>query len=149
MLAPSVSWAHGAGCLRQPNLRPAAILRGEDRKAAAPSRLCLGLGALLGASTARRCQERWDPTAPVWTEEDLQDVAVPATPGSHSHTLVYLHAFGRCGREYVQPLLDELSPGFSIPWPSDTLRVVLPTAPKGRQPWGVEETTWHQLGAEG
>ena len=39
--------------------------------------------------------------------------------------------------------------GFSIPWPSDTLRVVLPTAPKGRQPWGVEETTWHQLGAEG
>lgn len=96
----------------------------------------------------RKAEEpRWDPSAPVWSEEDLEDAIV--TPGAcHSHTLVYLHAFGRCGKEYVQPMVDQLSPGFSVPWLGGArcsgLRVVLPTAPKERQPWGPLETTWHE-----
>jgi len=40
------------------------------------------------------------------------------------------------------------SPGFSVPWLGGArcsgLRVVLPTAPKERQPWGPLETTWHE-----
>eukprot|EP00435_Cladocopium_sp_Y103_P007224 s309_g2.t1 len=79
--------------------------------------------------------------------QDLED-AVVAPGACHSHTLVYLHAFGRCGKEYVQPMVDQLSPGFSVPWLGrdrcSGLRVVLPTAPKERQPWGPLETTWHQ-----
>ena len=39
--------------------------------------------------------------------------------------------------------------GFSVPWlgsmAAKGLRVILPTAPKGYQPWGPLETTWHQL----
>ncbi|CAE7214186.1 unnamed protein product [Symbiodinium natans] len=114
---------------------------------------------------------RWDPTAPVWTAEDLEDTSAgPSDSCPHTHTLVYLHAFGRCGKEYVQPLLDRLSPGFSIPWTAGParaggLRVALPTAPKGssptRHPRSGEgqgdsqfsisvspvETSWHEPGA--
>jgi len=65
----------------------------------------------------------------------------------HTRTLVYLHAFGRCGMEYVQPLLDTLSPGFSSPWAGSNrdpgLRVVLPTAPLLQLSWGPVETSWH------
>lgn len=92
---------------------------------------------------------RWDPTAPVWTEEDLQDAEVGPLPGhEHTHTLIYLHAFGRCGKEYVPPLLDSLSPGFPCPWVpgkgrAPGLRVVLPTARRLEQPWGPVETSWH------
>eukprot|EP00931_Biecheleriopsis_adriatica_P001924 TRINITY_DN102476_c0_g1_i1.p1 TRINITY_DN102476_c0_g1~~TRINITY_DN102476_c0_g1_i1.p1 ORF type:complete len:347 (-),score=59.12 TRINITY_DN102476_c0_g1_i1:51-1091(-) len=94
---------------------------------------------------------RWDPTAPLFTEDELEDT-VEDCQEDHAHacTLVYLHAFGRCGKEYRQPLLDRLSPGFSCPWASPRagdrapgLRVVLPTARLLRQPWGPVETSWH------
>lgn len=94
---------------------------------------------------------RWDKTAPIFSEEELEDTVqeVPATC-KHTCTLIYLHAFGRCGKEYVQPLLDSLSPGFSTPWANQKadehaagLRVVLPTARLIRQPWGPVETSWH------
>ena len=61
---------------------------------------------------------------------------------------------------YVNPLEGTVSPsttffhlwrrypGFSVPWlgsmAAKGLRVILPTAPKGHQPWGPLETTWHQ-----
>lgn len=66
----------------------------------------------------------------------------------HRCTLVYLHAFGRCGKEYMPPLLDHLSPGFPCPWVPEGdlapgLRVVLPTAQKLQLPWGPLETSWH------
>lgn len=92
---------------------------------------------------------RWDPTAPVFTKEELEDTAAGPVEG-HPHvcTLIYLHAFGRCGKEYVPPLLDRLSPGFPAPWVRDEncaagLRVVLPTAKKMHLCWGPVETSWH------
>lgn len=92
---------------------------------------------------------RWDDTAPVFTEEELEDTdAGPVEGHQHVCTLIYLHAFGRCGKEYVPPLLDRLSPGFPSPWVRDEscargLRVVLPTARKISLNWGPVETSWH------
>mmetsp|Transcript_128706 Transcript_128706/g.412302 ORF Transcript_128706/g.412302 Transcript_128706/m.412302 type:complete len:354 (-) Transcript_128706:434-1495(-) len=130
--------------------RGAAFSTLPRRAAFCRGRLAIGLR---GRRTQVLCsdEKRWDPSAPVWTEEELQDTAVePMGSHEHTHTLIYLHAFGRCGQEYHQPLLDKLSPGFPAPWVEGSgahfapgLRVVLPTAPEIKQPWGPTETSWH------
>uniref|UniRef100_A0A7S0FC90 Phospholipase/carboxylesterase/thioesterase domain-containing protein n=1 Tax=Pyrodinium bahamense TaxID=73915 RepID=A0A7S0FC90_9DINO len=79
------------------------------------------------------------------------DVELPPASGSpHTHTLIYLHGFGGRGSRYRRE-------GQGLPWiegrgarsppalrhVSSGLRVVLPTAPRMRQPWGETKNSWY------
>jgi len=133
------SWAHFSGGTGWTStFEASAILRCISRQCYCPTR----------EYTDYASAPRWDPTAPLFSEEELKDTVEDSVNGQpHMRTLVYLHAFGRCGKEYVQPLLDILSPGFSSPWAGSDrdpgLRVVLPTARLLQLSWGPVETSWH------
>jgi len=93
-------------------------------------------------------RSEWE-TTPLFTESDFED-AVHETSEGHPHgrTLIYLHAFGCCGKMYVQPLLQKMSAGLSLPWAGNgcidpALRVVLPTARLLQLPWGPVEPSWY------
>lgn len=72
------------------------------------------------------------------------DYAVsPQGNNPHRATLIYLHGFCGCGLDYLDEECTD-----RLPWRlgrdyAPGLRVLLPTAPRLRQPWGEELNAWY------
>lgn len=62
---------------------------------------------------------------------------------AHTCTLIYLHGYAGKGCEYVGEEMPSCYPWMDGGDRAPGLRVVLPTAPKLKQPWGDMETSWY------